>query len=243
VLASELDGAPLPFEFGRFAVHGPVGASAWVHLRFDGPTAAGVVADLSVLDASGAVVAEVGRLRLRQADLTALGRQGAVAVPDAFQRLEWPVVDAPAAAKPPKASTWAVVIGDDPAAASTLADALRGSGAACDLVAIENLHGANAEHVVHVWSAETDAEAAIRDATVGLAIARALLGRKEATRLWWVTRGAVGVSPAEDVAASAAAVWGLGRTLMHEHPELRCTLLDVARDAQVGEALLRELAA
>jgi acyl transferase domain-containing protein/NADPH:quinone reductase-like Zn-dependent oxidoreductase/NAD(P)-dependent dehydrogenase (short-subunit alcohol dehydrogenase family)/acyl carrier protein len=243
-LASELGGAPLPFEIGRFVVHGPMPSPAWVHVRLDAPAAASVSADVVVTDASGAVLVEVGGVRMRQADLASLGRPDAEAVPDAFHRLEWPVVDAPARPKPPPAGRWAVVVEGERAAASALADALRAAGASAEEVDVAKLHDAVADHVVCVWDGGAgDAEAAIRAATAGLAVARAVMGRKEPPRLWWVTRGAVGVSAGEDVAASAAAVWGLGRTLMHEQPELRCTLLDVGRDGPIAEALLREVAA
>ncbi len=67
----------LPFELGRFAAYRPAGSSAWVHVRFEAPTAAGVVADVALMDASGVVVAEVGRLRLRRADLAAFQRGAA----------------------------------------------------------------------------------------------------------------------------------------------------------------------
>ena len=246
-LASSLEGAPLPFELGRFVVHGHVPSPAWVHVRFETSTASGVVADFALVDASGAVQAEVARVRMRQADLTAFGRQGTEVAPDAFHRLEWPPVDAPSQPKARRAERWAVVVAGDCAASSALAEALRASGARAEIVEIATLHEAPADHVVCVWDADTadpaDAEAAVRAATMGLAIARGVMGRKESPRLWWVTRGSVAVNSGEDVAAASAAVWGLGRTLMHEHPELRCTLLDVRRDGQVGEALLRELAA
>ena len=46
-------------------------------------------------------------------------------------------------------------------------------------------------------------------------------------RLWLVTRGAQGVVPDERVACEAAAVWGIGRTLAEEHPEIWGGLIDL----------------
>jgi acyl transferase domain-containing protein/NAD(P)-dependent dehydrogenase (short-subunit alcohol dehydrogenase family)/phospholipid N-methyltransferase len=63
-------------------------------------------------------------------------------------------------------------------------------------------------------------------------------------RLWLVTRGAqtAGESPAPDPAG--AALWGLGKTAALEHPELRCTRLDLdPADPQPVESLLAELLA
>lgn len=47
-------------------------------------------------------------------------------------------------------------------------------------------------------------------------------------RLWLITQGAVAVKPGDPVRSMAqASLWGLGRTIMVEHPELRCTCLDL----------------
>ena len=93
-----------------------------------------------------------------------------------------------------------------------------------------------------VWREGDDASAAMVMACAGLSVAQALMSSKSAARLWWVTRGSMSLS-GERVSASASSTWGLGRTLMHEHPELRCTLLDVLASGSVSEALARELSA
>jgi acyl transferase domain-containing protein/NADPH:quinone reductase-like Zn-dependent oxidoreductase/acyl carrier protein len=262
-VGAELDGAPLPFELGRLAVHVSGAASAWVHVRLESPGASGLVADLTVVDAAGAVLAEVGRLRLRPTDLASFGKPDAALVPDAFYRLEWPTLEiAPRAAAAnagastgPNARHWTVVRIAEDSNADALAEELRGAGAVAEVVALAALaalasadDASPVDHVVCVWDGNDkegggDADAAILAATRGLAVVRALVGRKGTPRLWWVTRGAVAVSTDEDVAPASSAVWGLGRTLMQEQPELRCTLVDVADRAGIGAALLREAAA
>jgi len=54
-------------------------------------------------------------------------------------------------------------------------------------------------------------------------------------RLWLVTRG-VQFSPTapEPSAVSQAPLWGLGRVVMNEHPDLRCTLVDLAAPEEGG---------
>jgi acyl transferase domain-containing protein/NADP-dependent 3-hydroxy acid dehydrogenase YdfG len=62
-------------------------------------------------------------------------------------------------------------------------------------------------------------------------------------RLWLVTRTAQVVPTVDtDVSPMGATVWGLGRVLMTEHPELRPVLIDVGLDVPVA-ALARELTA
>ena len=82
----------------------------------------------------------------------------------------------------------------------------------------------------------------------GLHLAQALLrtGIEPAPNLWFVTRGAV----AEDATAGVSAVassplWGLGRSLFLECPELRCRLVDLdpARQVDDEDALVAELSA
>jgi acyl transferase domain-containing protein/acyl-CoA synthetase (AMP-forming)/AMP-acid ligase II/acyl carrier protein len=66
-----------------------------------------------------------------------------------------------------------------------------------------------------------------------------------APRIWIVTRDAQPVEPDDRVAPIGSALWGLGRTLIHEHPEHRCTLIDIDQAAsatEVGSMLAREIA-
>nr|ALD82522.1 polyketide synthase [Nannocystis sp. MB1016] len=222
----------MPFAIGGFAVHGQ--GAAWAHVRLR--EEAGEVADVTLLDAAGTVVAEVEELRLQVVDRAAVGRQRSAGA--AIWRLAWQA--APEAVAERAAPGRWVVVGGSPLAAA-LAEGLHD----CVRTDVAGLPAALAEleaaQVLAVWDEAGDgAEAALRTATAGLAIVQATLGR--AGRLWWVTRGAVAVADDEAVAVAGAPLWGLGRTLMQEHPELRCTLIDVA-DGEVDVArLLRELA-
>ncbi|MCC7362010.1 MAG: polyketide synthase dehydratase domain-containing protein, partial [Anaerolineales bacterium] len=79
---------------------------------------------------------------------------------------------------------------------------------------------------------------------VHLVQALAHTGWRDAPRLWLVTRGVQRVMPSDQVLGLAhSPLWGLGRTLAYEHPELDCTLIDLAAEAESGDAqaLLREL--
>ena len=71
-------------------------------------------------------------------------------------------------------------------------------------------------------------------------LAQRLLSSGKRPRLWWLTRNAVSILPHEVPQPSLAAIWGLGRTLMLEHPELACTLIDVDDAANLADVLSSE---
>ena len=80
-----------------------------------------------------------------------------------------------------------------------------------------------------------------------LHLARALAASGAHARLWIVTRGA---QPAGGIAPSPAqaALWGFGKSVALEHPELHCTLIDLdaapeATTASDAERLLAEITA
>ncbi|CAE6820444.1 L-threonine 3-dehydrogenase [Paraburkholderia aspalathi] len=100
---------------------------------------------------------------------------------------------------------------------------------------------ADGAEVMHVQQRTTLALAQlVRDLTVAAGVIQ--------PQLWIVTRGGAPVAtPFADAATlrpEQAAMWGLGRVLANEHPELSCRLIDVSpacRDA--GVQLARELLA
>jgi acyl transferase domain-containing protein/surfactin synthase thioesterase subunit/acyl carrier protein len=243
LLPDERQHGPLvPFQIERFRVHTAGVSSALVQARLIEPSAGGsLVAEVTLTDASGELVARASGLHLRAASHVAASTDTA-SLPDAFYRLDWvkvPVGPRSTAVR----ESWAVVtVGDEKEAESLLA-ALSEGGAPCERVGLAELADVSADHVACIWGATGDAQAAIRAAHEGLAVLHALHGHRKPPRLWWLTRGAVAVAPDDDAAAACATIWGLGRTVMHEHPELRCTLLDLDPAASTAEEWLAELSA
>ncbi|ORW17621.1 beta-ketoacyl synthase [Mycobacterium nebraskense] len=117
--------------------------------------------------------------------------------------------------------------------------------------------------VVHLWdllaapAADTSPESLDSATTLGpvsvlhLVQALARAGWSAPPRLWLVTGGSqvTGTSKttsetaAEPVSIAQAPVWGMARTIEHEHPELRCTCVDLSVGGgpeEVG-ALFREV--
>ncbi|MDC3955568.1 non-ribosomal peptide synthetase/type I polyketide synthase [Polyangium jinanense] len=92
--------------------------------------------------------------------------------------------------------------------------------------------------VVHLFSLDEDRplDPAV-DLTLALSrasvsatnVVKALAHRnaEHAPRLFLVTRGAQAVLEGEHVSLSQAPLWGVGRTIVLEHPDLRCTCIDL----------------
>ncbi|HVK65323.1 MAG TPA: SDR family NAD(P)-dependent oxidoreductase [Polyangium sp.] len=69
-------------------------------------------------------------------------------------------------------------------------------------------------------------------------------GWRDMPRLWLVTRGAQAVlSNGTPLSVAQSTLWGLGRTIALEHPELECTRIDVdpCRSADEASLLIREI--
>jgi acyl transferase domain-containing protein/acyl-CoA synthetase (AMP-forming)/AMP-acid ligase II/acyl carrier protein len=68
-----------------------------------------------------------------------------------------------------------------------------------------------------------------------LHLVQALAANGTSPRLWVVTRGAQAVVDGDAASVAQAPVWGLGRTLANEHPELRFTLIDFDPTPSAGD--------
>ncbi|AKT38855.1 type I polyketide synthase [Chondromyces crocatus] len=102
--------------------------------------------------------------------------------------------------------------------------------------------------VVHLWNLDLvppaktslptlhDAERLGCGSLMALVQAIAGAGMRDAPRLWIVTAGAHAVGTREGVAIAQAPAWGLGATIAHEHPELRCTRIDLDGGAGPADA-------
>ncbi|MGW7008950.1 SDR family NAD(P)-dependent oxidoreductase, partial [Streptomyces sp. NPDC054933] len=206
-------GARLPFLWGGVSLYA-VGASV---LRVRLARAGQDAVSLWVADGSGRPVASVDSLVLRpvSAEQIHAGRR------ESLFRVEWADVPAPS---PIPAGQWAVV-GADPLGLrapdypdlSALADAVESGTAAPEVVVV---------------SGTTDGQdaAAVRAVTANaLAVIQEWLAEERfaASRLMFLTRGAVAAAADEDVDDLAhSAVWGLVRSAQSENPG-RFVLMDV----------------
>jgi acyl transferase domain-containing protein/SAM-dependent methyltransferase len=111
-------------------------------------------------------------------------------------------------------------------------------------------HSRPCRGVVHLWSLDGVAPEALSLETIravqpagvasALAVVQALAwaGLRDAPRLWLVTGGTqvpVAGDGAGAVAIEASPLWGMGGTITQEHPELRCSRVDLSRARQPQE--------
>jgi acyl transferase domain-containing protein len=263
--------ARLPFAVDRLRwFRAPTGAVRTVGVPQGGVD----VSDFVLIGEDDGVVAEVQGLACRAAPLDKLMARAPSAAPaapaavregdegDEFLELAWPAE----AVAPPRvaAGRWLVVGGGALGAALAAALVEAGHRAAQVAAFADAFDGAAPTAIVHLGS--LDAPEAFGGAAVEAALvtgcdsvlatvqALARQGASDAPRLWLVTRGAQAVAAGPIAIAQAVAVGpiaiaqapliGLGRVIAVEHPELRCTRVDLDPARPAGElaALVAELA-
>ena len=161
----------------------------------------------------------------------------------------------------PEAEERWLILADEHGVGLAVADRLRAQGKACTVVARGEVDPAQpggvegvletAEswaHVVHLWSLDSEEpenvealEATQQNLLGGvLRVVQAAARQEEAPRLWLITRGAQPAGDGAPLAVAQAPVWGVGKVIELEHPELRCTRIDLdpaENDAEVGMLL------
>ncbi|WP_063533520.1 type I polyketide synthase [Burkholderia sp. MSMB1589WGS] len=201
-------------------------------------------------------------LDLEGAPTFMLARKPAAKAGDAREALDggvWDSLDTAAYAQ-----RWLVATGDGGDASAALAGALASTGCYAEAVSLQRMaeivalaSPAQPHHLVFVapdappaGDADIDGAAMMRAQHAGVvALARLVreLGVVDATarvRLSIVTRGGAPFALEAPLDPTHAGLWGLGRVLANEHPELSCRLIDVHPDCDAPlDALVRELLA
>ena len=267
--AGEKGGAFVGGGIERITLHRRPGAGPLLAYAVRRPTPDGpsniLSGDVTVMDDAG-VVAELTGARLWYL------ADGAAAVPagrgdDWLCAVEWRPTPRLAAKPEPEARLRCLILADRQGVGDALADALQAAGHdplivhagphAADLASVVDTWLADSDgpaRVIHLWSldgpssADTTADGLAGAWSVGpasvlrLTQALARLGRP-APRLWLVTRGAQPAGPEGDVSAVAPApLWGFGRALATEHPELWGGLVDLDPGASIEESATALLA-
>ena len=220
-------GAYLPFSIDRLEVFGAVGADAWAIARVTSSSMSGdtLTADIDVVSEDGKIQIRVSGLHFKRRTSSAISKRTIFQVQ--WQRCERSEYSG-------RGNGCWLVVSDDDAEGQKLAGQLQESG--CHAVVLQpgvpldatnNILGVvrliDGGEVKNPFAAQSKICGSV------LSLVQEMLKRfpTNTPRLWLATQGAMDVTPGDRSNGFAAAtVWGLGRTIGIEHPELRCVRID-----------------
>ncbi|CAI2536326.1 Beta-ketoacyl-acyl-carrier-protein synthase I [Serratia ficaria] len=185
----------------------------------------GIIADMVFYDENDKVVMEITGLRERLISYDTL-KSGA-AENAAVYRTRWK--EAQPAHVTALTGSYLVVAQKNDDLGENTAALLRARGLSCELVDFTQLASApQVDNIVCCFASPAAGhETSWTPLSHALTVLKHLVQHQADVRLWWVTRDAV--SENYDTLRDSAqyALWGAGRTLMFEHPEYQCTLIDL----------------
>jgi len=240
----------LPIRIERLRFFGRVSGPLWSHARVERRTTEEidrVEGDVTLLDERGVRLAEVSALTLSRLDRSAAG-DTSHEVEEWTYEVRWERLEVDGSGEqPPRGAAgdefW-LVLPDEGGSAQQLQAMFVSSGQACEIVGrvddladvlrgiracrgIVDCRGLAVAHDTADGEAPADA-AGDCDQIVHLVSTLSKSGLSPPPPLWLITRGTQATSLADRAVGFAkAVVWGLGRVVMEEHPELRCRLVDL----------------
>ncbi len=242
---------PIGIDFLRYYRSFPSakGEAIWSYVRLHPRNADSeiVKADVHVLDKEGRAIAHIKGLSAK--------RTAAPLQPSLWQnwlyQVEWQPLQATVPVAFTSQSDW-LVIAHSHEKLEAIAHLLASQNQTCTKVLIDNKF--DISHLKGDWQGAIyiASEEAIeinrqveQSCQSALHLVQSLIRNAIATRLWLVTCGAQSVSGTEQLAIAQAPIWGLGKTVRLEHPELGCICLDLdPEDSEVRKLdnLISELA-
>lgn len=229
--------AAMPVGIDELHVHAPAKAVTAHARRREAPGLGGPTWDVRMLDEAGVPALEIKGLRLK--DVVA-GSVGA----DLYE-VRW---SAPTASRrglgAAPSGTW-IVLADSLGVAAALARRFEADGATAVLLERaegwertlgQRASGGDCRGVIDLWSLERPLDRSASDPLPAptacqdvLRVLHVLLapGEVRPPRLWLVTKGTQPVGPGSMSAPLASTLWGLGRVLGEEHPEMWGGLVDL----------------
>jgi NAD(P)-dependent dehydrogenase (short-subunit alcohol dehydrogenase family)/acyl carrier protein len=201
-LIHDLNEVYLPIGLDRFSFHRLPNGPVWGHavVRTESTV------DVRLADETGAVFMEIAGLQSRVADPSQLGE---MEIPS--WTVQWTASARRGGAK--TEGPWLVI--GEPA----IAEALERRGQTCRVADV--CSGPPCRQIVYSPSPQIDDLLSVLRSVVQS-------GWPDPPRLWLLTRGAAAVLRSDkDIDIRQAWLHGIGRTITYEHPELRCTLVDL----------------
>ncbi|HRI64093.1 MAG TPA: SDR family NAD(P)-dependent oxidoreductase [Polyangium sp.] len=236
--------AHLPLGIDELHVHQPGRActTLWSHVRYrSGQRETGSYrVDIQLFDEAGQIVATLVGVRFQRATKKTV--RGASRRQDWLYQVEWNA--SPLAKVSPYAQSpgrW-LILADQRGSGAELATQLQNRGEVCDVVCRPN-GGADwnidptrdYRGVVYLQALDTlecdDVPRVVEDLCSDvLQLVQGIVKASNAPRLWIVTCDAIADTATRHVQVQQTPLWGLGRTIAWEHPELKCTCIDSAAD-------------
>lgn len=262
---SGIKGLYVPSGCENIKVHATATGEIWssVSLRDSGGTNQGsLIADIHVFDEAGQLLIELNGFHLKSLQAATPGKQQRK---DTWlYQPQWRVKNIPESVEPTAVTNkhW-LILADDEGLGESLAMQFEAAGNTCQLLAIDSkdtestliqridnclkeapseIHG-----IIHFWSlsvsdrlGETSGQA---DGIYSLGVESTLylvqaLAKRFAgsPRLWLVTRGAQPVNSGEGISLEQSTLWGLGKVISFELPEIKCVRVDLDPQQPNAEA-------
>jgi acyl transferase domain-containing protein/NADPH-dependent curcumin reductase CurA len=224
-------GAYLPFSIDRLETFAPAGADVWaVASVTSASTNADILrANIDVVNNDGKLLVHISGLHFKRRTASSVSKR-------TIYQVQWQRAERPERKELPgqSNSTW-LIVADDAVAGRKLAAQLQNFGSFAVVLppgAPLNAPGSVQGVVRLIAVSESNNPLAAQSEICGsvLSLAQELVNRYSANtpRLWLATHGAMDVIPGDRSNGFAAGtVWGLGRTIGIEHPELRCVRIDL----------------
>ncbi len=241
----------MPFQFGGVSLYGIVGANARVQARVDsrlGPEA--FSASIVLTDAAGNIVAALSNILLKRTPIEGVRRSRIrQSISEHLYCLDW-LESTSSGQMLPIGGTW-LLLGENTELSRDVTIRLSAMGGRVEnrpidawlespepfdppLRVVWFCHANVAEDVSCPQRAQWTSSRALR-------LSQTLSKLGKPAQITFVTRSAVSVEVGESVWPEYAAIWGYGRTLMNEHPEFECKLVDFNASENIHESLWREL--
>ncbi|QLE49252.1 type I polyketide synthase [Nostoc sp. C057] len=238
------DNVFIPIGLDKLCFYGQPTTELWSYMRLhigNTPNPETFDVDACIVNPAGEVVAQVEKMHLKRAPRKALQRIAQKSLHDWLYEIKWQPKVLQSSIQANATGHW-LILADHSAIAVELAEFIEQSGQTCKLVfASQEYHRQDFEQlfencaedrewrgVIYLWGIDstlTDKTSASFPALLQALVAAEL---SQQPKLWLVTRGCVPVElkPGE-LSIAQTPLWGLGRTLAVEHPDLWGGLIDL----------------
>lgn len=247
----------VPVAIDRLTLHRPAGTAVWCFARFRPQMRPETrTADVFLYADDGGLLAALEGLHIRRADRHALERLVEPDFKDWLYDIEWQHAPVHQMADP-AGEHW-LILADSSGIGAAFAAHAKSAGITCDLLFAADVPAdgqpffarqleAPYARVIHFWSLD----AAVTDIDTGahlglhstLTLAQALETHNAHAKLWLVTRQAQAARNGASSAIAQMPLWGLGRVIALELPDIWGGLLDIDDTAHPGQMLAVFLAA